>query len=104
MLVIKYGSLEFWRTVFSEQKQFRRDILLKTSYKNMQQIYGRTPVWKSDFNKVAKQLYWNRTSVRVLSSTFVAFLQSNVLEQQHCGAASEWNIWVSLPQPINIKL
>ena len=29
---------------------------------NMQQIYSRTPMPKCDFNKVAKQLYWNHTS------------------------------------------
>ena len=31
----------------------------------MQQIFRRTPTPKWDFNKVAKQLYWNRTSVWV---------------------------------------
>ena len=28
----------------------------------MQQIYRKTPTPKCDFNKVALQLYWNRTS------------------------------------------
>ena len=33
----------------------------------MQQIYRRTPMAKCDFNKVALQLYWNRTSAWVFS-------------------------------------
>ena len=32
---------------------------------NMQQIYRRTPMPKSDLNKVTKQLYWNHPSARV---------------------------------------
>ena len=37
----------------------------KNCSKKMQQIYKRTPMPKCDFNKVAKSLYWNRTSVWV---------------------------------------
>ena len=36
----------------------------------MQQIYRRTPVPKSDFNNIAKQLYWNYTSAWVISGKF----------------------------------
>ena len=39
----------------------------------MQQIYRRTPMPKCDFNKVAKQLYWNHTSAWVFSCKFAAY-------------------------------
>ena len=39
------------------QKQPTRGVLKKRCYENMQQIYRRTPMPKSDFNKAAKQLY-----------------------------------------------
>ena len=43
-----------------KQKHLSRDVPRKKFSKNMQQIYRRTPMPKSDFNKVAKQ-YWNHT-------------------------------------------
>ena len=49
------------------QKQPSRGVLKKKCSENMQQIYRRTPMRKHDFNKVAKQLYWNRTSAWVFS-------------------------------------
>ena len=39
------------------EKQPPRGVLRKRCSENMQQIYRRTPMPKSDFNKVAKQLY-----------------------------------------------
>ena len=33
----------------------------KRCSEKMQQIYRKTPMPKCDFNKVAKQIYWNRT-------------------------------------------
>ena len=39
----------------------------------MQQIYMRTPMPKSDFNKVTKQLYWNHSLAWVLSCKFAAY-------------------------------
>ena len=42
----------------------------------MQQIYRRTLMPKCDFNKVPKQLYWNRTSAWVFSCKFAAYFQS----------------------------
>ena len=44
------------------QKQPSRDVPRKRCSENIQQIYRRTPMPKCDFNKVAKQLYWNHTS------------------------------------------
>ena len=40
------------------QKQSSRGVLRKRCSENMQEIYGRTPMPKCGFNKVAKQL-WN---------------------------------------------
>lgn len=37
------------------QKQPPRVVLRKRCFKNMQQFYKRTPMWKADFNKVAMQ-------------------------------------------------
>ena len=44
------------------QKQLSRSVLMKRCSENMQQIFRRTPMLQCDFNKVAKQLYWNCTS------------------------------------------
>ena len=47
------------------QKQPSIGVLTKSCSENMQQIYRRTIVSKRDFNKVAKQIYWNHTSARL---------------------------------------
>ena len=39
------------------QKEPLRGVLQKRCSENMQQIYRRTPMPKSDFNEVEKQLY-----------------------------------------------
>ena len=52
----------FWNLVMKFQKQPSRGVPRKRSPENMQKIYRRTTMLKFDFNKVAKQLYWNRTS------------------------------------------
>ena len=44
-------------------------------FKNMQQIYRRTPMPKCDFNKVPKQLYWNHTSEWVFFCKFSVYFQ-----------------------------
>ena len=36
---------------------------------------------KCDFNKVAKQLYWNHTSARVFSCTFAEYFQNNFFDE-----------------------
>ena len=53
----------------------------------MQQIYRRTPMPKCDFNKVAKQLYWNRTSAWVFSRKFAAYFQNTFYWEQFWTAA-----------------
>ena len=57
------------------EKQPFRGVLRKRCSENMQQIY-RTPIPKCDFNKVAKQLYWNRTSIWVFFCKFAAYFQN----------------------------
>ena len=70
-----------WILLYNVQKQPLRGVLEKRCSENMQQIYWRTPIPKCDFNKVAKQFYWNRTSASVFSCDLVhifitAFLQN----------------------------
>ena len=60
----------------SEAAHQSRGILINTCSENMQQNYRRTPMPKRDFNKVAKQLYWDRTSVWVFPCKFAAYFQS----------------------------
>ena len=43
-------------TTVKRQKQPPRSVPRKRCSENMQQIYGRTPMLKYEFNKVAKQL------------------------------------------------
>ena len=52
----------FWNLIMKFQKQPPRGVPRERSPENMQKIYRRTAMLKFDFNKVAKQLYWNRTS------------------------------------------
>ena len=54
------------------KKQPSRGILKRRCSENMQQIYRRTPMSKCYFNKVAKQLYWNRTLAWVFFRKFAA--------------------------------
>ena len=62
-----------WETKnYKTQKQPPRGIPRKRCSEDMQQIYRRTPMLKCDFNKVASQIYWNRTSTWVLSCKFAA--------------------------------
>ena len=58
------------------QRQSSRGVLKKRCSENMQQIYSRTPMPKCDFNRVALQLYWNRTLAWVFSCKFAAYFQN----------------------------
>ena len=72
-----HKTLSTWLRVNSEilsliswsinQKQPSRGVLWKQCSENRQQIYRRTLMPKCDFNKVAKQLYWNHISAWVVS-------------------------------------
>ena len=80
------------------RKQPPRGVPWKRFSENMQQIYRRTPLPKCDFKKVAKQLYWNRTSAWVFSCKFVAYFQ-NIFFQEHLWTAAsetsrytQWNL------------
>ena len=53
----------------------------------MQQIYSRTPLRKFAFNKIALQLYWNRTSAWVFSCKFVTYFQ-NTFSTEHLWTVS----------------
>ena len=58
------------------QKQPPRGVSRKRRSENMQQIYMRTPMPKCDYNKVALQLYCNRTLAWVFSCKFAAYFQN----------------------------
>ena len=88
-----------WETVTSvlknsfSLKQPFKGVLEKRCSENMQQIYRWTPMLKCDFNKVAKQLYWNCTSARVFSCKFAAYFQNTFsLEQLRMAATSGYRI------------
>ena len=67
---------------YNSQKQPSIGVLMKRCSENMQQIYSRTPMPKCDFNKVALQVYWNRTSAWVFSCKFNAYFQ-NIFSYEH---------------------
>ena len=73
----------------SIQKQPSWLVLKKRWSENMQQIYMRTPMPKCDLNKVALQLYWNRTSAWVFSCKFAAYFQTTFFMEDLWVAASE---------------
>ena len=62
--------------ICKKQKQPPRCVPRKRCSENMQQTYRRTPMPKCDSSKVAKQLYWSRTSAWVFSSKFAAYFQN----------------------------
>ena len=68
-------KIVFTRRTLTEATLQRWSIIKRCS-KNMKQIYDKTPMSKSDFNKVAKQLYWNHTSAWVLSCKFAGYFQN----------------------------
>ena len=64
------------RNVTTQAAVQSRGVLKKRCSENMLQIYRRTPMPKCDFNKIAKQLYWNRTLGYVFSCKFTAYFQN----------------------------
>ena len=58
------------------QKQPSRGVLRKRCSENIEQIYRRTNMPECDFNKVAKQLSWNRTSAWVFCCKLGAYFQN----------------------------
>ena len=67
---------KFHNFFITVQKQPHGGVLKKRCSENIQQIYKRTPMPKSDLNKVSKQLYWNHTSAWVFSCKFAAYFQN----------------------------
>ena len=63
------------KTIFS--KQPFRGVFIKRCSENMQQVYRRTPMPKCDFNKVAKQPYWNHTSAWVFCKLAAYFQKTS---------------------------
>ena len=78
-------------------KQLSRGVLRKKCSENMQQIYKRTPMPKCDFNKLALQLYWNRTLAWVFSCKFAAYFQNTFSQELLWMAASGLLIYILCP-------
>ena len=57
---------------------------------------------KCDLNKVAKQLYWNRTSAWVFSCKFAAYFQNTFLFEHLWRAASFQYFFLSLTNVTNL--
>ena len=72
----------FLEDSYSLQKQPSEGVIIKMCSENMQQIYRRTPMPKCDFNKVALELYWNRTLSWLFSCNFAAYFQ-NTFSYEH---------------------
>ena len=60
-----------------------RDVLIKRCFEDMPKIYRRTPIPKCNINKVALQLYWNRTSAWVFSCKFATYFQTPFLKNTY---------------------
>ena len=65
-----------WTLVCKVKKQPSRDVSKKMCSENIQQPHRRIPIPKGFFNKVALQLYLNRTSIWVFSCKFAAYFQN----------------------------
>ena len=61
-------------------------VLKKRCSGDMRQIYRKKPMTNFDFNKVAKQLYWNRASAWVFSCKCAAYFQ-NTFSYEHLWVA-----------------
>ena len=83
----------FRKHIYNFQKQPLRGVSRNRCYENMQQIYRRTLMPKSDFNKVALQLYWNHISSSVFSCKFAAYFQ-NIFSWEH--------LWVSASEFLDL--
>ena len=64
----------------NDKKQPPRGFPRKRCFENIQQIYSRSPMPKCDFNKVALQIYCNRTSAWVICCKFSAYFQTPSLK------------------------
>ena len=69
--------------VYPDRRSRPEVLLVKMCSENIQQIYRRPPVPMCDFNKVALQLYWNRTSAWAFSCKFT-FLLGTSLDSCFC--------------------
>ena len=73
--------------IFSLQKQPCRNVLRQRCSENMQKIYRRTHMPKCNFNKVAKQFYWNNILAWVFSCKFAAYFQ-DIFSLEHLWLAA----------------
>ena len=69
---------------------FPYSVLKKRYSENMQQTYRKTPMQKSDFNKVTLQFYWNHTLAWVLICWFAPYFHKIFSEEHLRTAASHF--------------
>ena len=67
------------------QEQPTRGVHKKRCSENMYLIYRRTPMSKCDFNKVARQLYWNHTLAWIFSCNLLHIFSTSFSKK-----TSEW--------------
>ena len=81
---------------FTIHKQFRSNhpkvFLEKHVLKICSKFTGRTPMPKCDFNKVAKELYWNLTSTWAFSCKYAAYFQ-NTFSSEHLWRAASVGVY-----------
>ena len=74
--------------------QFSEAALLRSSYKKVFWKYvenlQETPMPEWDFNKIAKELYWNHTSEWVFSCKFAEYFQNTFSKEHPWRAASQF--------------
>ena len=73
---------EWVRFICYWQNQLSIGVFRERCSENMQEIYRKTLVLKCNFNKVAKQFYWNNTLTWAFSCKFTAYFQ-NILSEDH---------------------
>ena len=89
---IYHQSSQIESFILDISKYSSRGVLIKRCFENMQLIYRIKPMWKSDFNKVALQIYWNHTSAWVSSCKLAAYFQNNFLKKHLWRDLSEYSI------------
>ena len=94
ILILLYIKAMFWTVKFKFYRP-SRGVLIERGSENKQEIYSRTLMPKSDFNKVALQLYSNYTLAWVFSSNFICgfieiTLWQGVLRQLYWNYTLAW--------------
>ena len=81
-----YDRMDLRLFYFSCDDAWTPEVFLwRSVLRNMQQIYKRTSILKSDSNKAVLQLYRNHTSTWVFSCKFVVYFGEHIFIRTHLG-------------------